>query len=162
MVKVRVIVFNATFNNISVISRRSVLLVEETGGHRAKRRSVWSHWQTLPHDVHIFSCHSFETNLNSCSSVKTQIWNFKAWALQTGSATTESENPWLLHTYLATSAEPSSVSTSSVRDRKDKYVFCPQSTHRKCFIMNCLLRNGHRSPCIPVHRKLTVVYRTLR
>jgi hypothetical protein len=25
-------VFNATFNNISVISRRSVLLVEETGG----------------------------------------------------------------------------------------------------------------------------------
>jgi hypothetical protein len=26
-------VFNATFNNISVISWRSVLLVEETGGH---------------------------------------------------------------------------------------------------------------------------------
>jgi len=25
-------VFNATFNNISIISRRSVLLVEETGG----------------------------------------------------------------------------------------------------------------------------------
>jgi hypothetical protein len=36
MVKVRVIVFNATFNNISVISRRSVLLVEEAGGHREK------------------------------------------------------------------------------------------------------------------------------
>ena len=28
---VKVIVFNATFNNISVISWRSVLLVEETG-----------------------------------------------------------------------------------------------------------------------------------
>jgi hypothetical protein len=28
---VRVMVFNATFNNISVISWRSVLLVEETG-----------------------------------------------------------------------------------------------------------------------------------
>jgi len=28
---VRVLVFNATFNNISVISWRSVLLVEETG-----------------------------------------------------------------------------------------------------------------------------------
>jgi len=26
-------VFNATFNNISVISWQSVLLVEETGGH---------------------------------------------------------------------------------------------------------------------------------
>jgi hypothetical protein len=36
MVKVRVIVFNATFNNISVISRRSVLLVEETGVPREK------------------------------------------------------------------------------------------------------------------------------
>jgi hypothetical protein len=30
--RVRVIVFNATFNNISVISWRSVLLVEETRG----------------------------------------------------------------------------------------------------------------------------------
>jgi hypothetical protein len=30
-VMVRVILFNATFNNISVISLRSVLLVEETG-----------------------------------------------------------------------------------------------------------------------------------
>ena len=30
-VKVRVMVFNATFNNISVLSRRSVLLEEETG-----------------------------------------------------------------------------------------------------------------------------------
>jgi hypothetical protein len=36
MVKVRVIVFNATFNNISVISRQSVLLVEETGVPREK------------------------------------------------------------------------------------------------------------------------------
>jgi hypothetical protein len=123
MVKVRVIVFNATFNNISVISRRSVLLVEDTGGPREKHRPVLCHWQTLPHDVLIFSCYRFETTLNSCSSVKAKIWNFKAWALQTGSATTESENPWLLHSYLATSPEPSSVSTSSGRDRKDKYVF---------------------------------------
>ena len=30
----RVMVFNATFNNILVISRRSALLVEETGVHR--------------------------------------------------------------------------------------------------------------------------------
>jgi hypothetical protein len=29
---VRVVVFNATFNNMSVISWQSVLLVEETGG----------------------------------------------------------------------------------------------------------------------------------
>jgi len=31
--RVRVMVFNTTFNNISVISWRSVLLMEETGEH---------------------------------------------------------------------------------------------------------------------------------
>jgi hypothetical protein len=36
-------VFNATFNNISVISWRSVLLVEETGGPRENHRPVTSH-----------------------------------------------------------------------------------------------------------------------
>jgi hypothetical protein len=41
-------VFNATFNNISVISWWSVLLVEETGDNH---RPVASHWQTLSHNV---------------------------------------------------------------------------------------------------------------
>ena len=36
-------VFNATFNNISVISWRSVLLVEETGGPVENQRLVASH-----------------------------------------------------------------------------------------------------------------------
>jgi hypothetical protein len=44
-------VFNATFNNISVISWRSVLLVEETGGPGENKRPVASHWQTLSHNV---------------------------------------------------------------------------------------------------------------
>jgi len=39
-------VFNATFNNISVISLLSVLLVEETGGPRENHRPVAGHWQT--------------------------------------------------------------------------------------------------------------------
>jgi hypothetical protein len=39
--------------------------------------------------------------------------NLQGLRLQTGSATTESENAGLLHTYLATSPEPSSVSTST-------------------------------------------------
>jgi len=34
---------NATFNNISVISGRSVLLVEETGGPGENHRPVTSH-----------------------------------------------------------------------------------------------------------------------
>ena len=36
--KVRVMVFNATFNNISVILWRSVLLVEKTGVTRENHR----------------------------------------------------------------------------------------------------------------------------
>ena len=48
---VGLMVFNATFNNISVISWRSVLLVEETGGPRKNHRPVASHWQALSHNV---------------------------------------------------------------------------------------------------------------
>jgi len=46
-----IIVLNATFNNISVISWRSVLLVEETGVHGETHRPVVSHCQTLLHNV---------------------------------------------------------------------------------------------------------------
>jgi hypothetical protein len=38
-----VMVFNATFNNISVISWQSVLLVEETGVYGKKQQTVASH-----------------------------------------------------------------------------------------------------------------------
>jgi hypothetical protein len=44
-------VHNATFNNILVISWRSVLLVEETGGPGENHRTVASHWQTCSHNV---------------------------------------------------------------------------------------------------------------
>ena len=48
---VRVMVFNATFNNISAISWRSVLLAEETRVPGENHRHVVSHWQTLSHNV---------------------------------------------------------------------------------------------------------------
>jgi len=44
-------VFNATFNNISVISWWSALLMEEMGVPRENDRPVASHWQTLSHNV---------------------------------------------------------------------------------------------------------------
>ena len=44
-------VLNATFNNISVISWRSVLLVEEAGGSGENHRPLASHWQTSSHNV---------------------------------------------------------------------------------------------------------------
>ena len=44
-------VFNATFNNISVILCGSVLLVEETEGPREDHRPAASHKQILSHNV---------------------------------------------------------------------------------------------------------------
>jgi hypothetical protein len=45
-------VFNATFNNISVISSWSVLLVVENRVPRENHRPAASHWQALSHKVH--------------------------------------------------------------------------------------------------------------
>ena len=48
------VVFNATFNYVSAISWRSVLLVEETGVPIENHRLVASHGQTLSHNgVHL-------------------------------------------------------------------------------------------------------------
>jgi hypothetical protein len=46
-----VMVFYATFNNISVILWRSVLLVEESGVSKENDWPLASHWQTLLHNV---------------------------------------------------------------------------------------------------------------
>ena len=43
--------FSATFNNISVISWRSVSLVQDTRGQGENHWPVVSHWQTLSHNV---------------------------------------------------------------------------------------------------------------
>ena len=57
-------VFNATFNNISVISWRSVLLVEETGVPEENHRPVASHCQTLSYNV-VSKTSRHERDLNS-------------------------------------------------------------------------------------------------
>ena len=48
---IRNMVFNATFNNISIISWRSVLLLEESGGPWENHRPVGSHWQIWSQNV---------------------------------------------------------------------------------------------------------------
>jgi len=58
---VRVRVFNSTVKNISVISWRSVLLLEATRGPVENHRPVTSHWQTLSHNiVHLALIERFE------------------------------------------------------------------------------------------------------
>ena len=60
-------VFNATFNNISVISWQSVLLMEETGGPGKNHWSVASHWQTLSHNVvHLALVEIRSHNISGC------------------------------------------------------------------------------------------------
>jgi hypothetical protein len=46
-----ILVFKATFNNISAISWWSVLLMEKTGVHGENHRHIASHWQTVSHNV---------------------------------------------------------------------------------------------------------------
>ena len=59
-------VFNATFNNISIIS---VLLVEETGGPGDNHRPVAGHWQNLSHNVVHLALIKIQThNIGSCKS----------------------------------------------------------------------------------------------
>ena len=48
---VRVMVFNATLNNISVISRLSIFLVEETGVPGENHRPAASYRKTLSRNV---------------------------------------------------------------------------------------------------------------
>jgi hypothetical protein len=62
--RVRIMVLNATFNNISVISWQSVLVVEETGIPGENHWPVVSHWQTLSHKV-VLSIPHHEWDSNS-------------------------------------------------------------------------------------------------
>ena len=68
---IKVMVFNATINNSSVISRRSVAFVEETWVPWDNLRPVASHWQTLSHNAVSSTSrlggirtHTFEENVN--------------------------------------------------------------------------------------------------
>jgi hypothetical protein len=54
-------VFNATFNNISVISLQSVINVEEAGVPGDNHRPAASHWQTLSHNVISITHHQERT-----------------------------------------------------------------------------------------------------
>jgi hypothetical protein len=51
---------NTTFNNISVISWRSVLLMEETSGPGENNRPVPNHWQICHIKMHTSPCSRFE------------------------------------------------------------------------------------------------------
>ena len=68
----RVMVFNATFNNISVISCRSVLLMEETGVHGENHRPAAINPTTIrsrPRRLHLFRLRQNKKRLKIYSKV---------------------------------------------------------------------------------------------
>jgi hypothetical protein len=66
-------VFNTTFNNISVISWRSILLVEETEVPGKNHWPAASHWQTLSHNV--------VTSMPRLSGIRTHNINMGIWTI---------------------------------------------------------------------------------
>jgi hypothetical protein len=75
-----VMVFNATFNNISVISWRSVLFVEETAVPGKNHWPVKGHSQALSHNVLLSTpamsgipTHNFSGDRHSITTVQTYI-----------------------------------------------------------------------------------------
>jgi len=67
------IVFNDIFNTISVISWRSVLLVQKTGVPWENHRPVASHCQTLSHNIVSSTPHSNVIGDNVCGLFLTTI-----------------------------------------------------------------------------------------
>ena len=60
---VMVMVFDATFNNISATLWLSVLLVEETGVHGENQRPAASYWHILSRNIaSSTSCHERDSN----------------------------------------------------------------------------------------------------
>ena len=57
---IRFMVLDVTYNNISVISWRSISLVGETGVPREIHRPAASNWQTLSHNVYTSPWAGFE------------------------------------------------------------------------------------------------------
>ena len=80
---VRLIVFNATFNNISVISWRSLLLVEETGVHGESHRPAACHWQTLLYIYNYHPCWSVTRRFVSQRKVRSPEGLYRIFLHQT-------------------------------------------------------------------------------
>jgi len=60
-----VMVFNATFNNISAIQWRSVLLVEKTGVTGENHRPATSHWQNY-YNIMLYRVHLAWDSISQC------------------------------------------------------------------------------------------------
>jgi hypothetical protein len=72
-----VMAYKTIFNNISRISWRSVLLVEETGVRGRNHRPVGSHWQTLLHNI-VSSTPRHERGSSNSHEAKVRVAVFNA------------------------------------------------------------------------------------
>ena len=102
-------VLNATFNNISVISWCSVLLVEETEVPGENHWPVSSHWQTLSHNVVSSTPHlSVVWTLNVSSD---RHWLYR-YIVVISSTTIQPQPPILQGTYTNITSYGKNISTN--------------------------------------------------
>ena len=83
MYMIRIMVFNATVNNISVISGRIVLLIAVPGENN---QPAVSHWHTLSHSV-VSSTPSEERDSNSLYNMYYTIYKIKSFDFNSLNAT---------------------------------------------------------------------------
>ena len=95
--------FNVIFNNISDISWRSVLLVEEIGVLRENPQPVASHWQTWSNNV-VSSTPREERDSNSVSDDSIGSCN----------AITTTTDPAFIYIYIRLKIKPNSVRIRSL------------------------------------------------
>jgi len=111
-------VFNATFNNISVISWRSVLLEEETGENH---RPAASHWQTLSHSVVSRRVWRYQRGNQNPYIEEEQITQWPKVKVQNGKQRSTK------HTYKTKDR----VTRTSLKTRVE--LRCPRRTRSSCF-----------------------------
>ena len=93
--RVRVVVFNATFNNISVISWQSVLLVEKNGVPEKKNTDKLHH--LMFYLVH-FEMSGFRTNniRGECHTITTTVTPYGFWTILKN-VNLVNDHPWFIH-----------------------------------------------------------------
>ena len=118
-----VILFNTTFNNISVISWQRVLVVEETGVPEVNHWHVAIHWQALSHNVVSSTPSWAEFELTAYVVICTDY---------IGSC--KSNN----HTFMTTTASLNKLKTQNVKETNDDLQSTTQKTkeygYRNCEI----------------------------
>ena len=132
-------VFNATFNNNSVIAWWSVLLVEKTGGPGENHRPVASHWQTLSHkNVMLYTLSWSRFELTTSVVIGTDC---------IGSCKSN------YHTIMATTAPQVLCNTVNMLLLREDFFFWRHTYHSSWWVLDSLFVIRSLHFCLPKNNK---------